>query len=322
LEKKVLILAGGGGHTSIALALAQSLQGKTHLSFLIPENDQLSRSLLSPYGEVDELTKGRYPHSSNYLLPLRFLISTSQSLSKISRGHDLVVSTGSNFCIPPAFIAFMKSIPLVNIESRVAITKPSKTARLLEPFSRWTILQWEEQSKNLRGTVVGPIFPQKRFETKDAGFILVTGGTEGHKPLFDAVVKLDLNRVVMQTGKVPSETYRRLKPEWEFISYSTEFEKLIAESSLVITHQGGGTIFEAVLYEKPLIIVFNPELTRTANTEDMKLLARKVNAPFLDLPDPNKIMDLIQKSSSEKTPQFKNGRENLSQIILQALSNN
>lgn len=317
-----MILAGGGGHTSIALALAQTLQAKIHLSFLIPENDQLSRRLLSPYGEVDELTKGRYPHSSNYLFPLRFLISISQSFSRVRREYNLVVSTGSNFCIPPALIAFIKFIPVVNIESRVAITKPSKTARLLRPFSEWTILQWEEQLKNLKGTVVGPIFPQKRFEIKDAGYILVTGGTEGHKSLFDAVVKLDLNRVVMQTGKVCPETYRRLKPGWEFISYSTEFEKLIAEASLVITHQGGGTIFEAVLYEKPLIIVFNPELTRTANTEDMKLLARKVNAPFLDRPDSNKILDLIQQSSSEKTPQFKNGRENLTQIILKALSLN
>ena len=283
MGKKVLILAGGGGHTSIALALAQALRGKAETSFLIPEKDRLSDELLSPYGPVKELIKGRYPQTSNLLFPFRLAASFYHSFPLINGDYDVVVSTGSNFCIPPALIAWLKSIPVINIESRVAITKPSKTARLLQHFSKKTLLQWEEQKKNLEGVVTGPIFPEKRYEARDLGYVLVTGGTEGHKQLFDAVAELDLEKVVMQTGKVDPAPYREKHPNWTIIPYSTEFEKLVAESSIVITHQGGGTIFEALLYEKPLIIVFNPELTRTANTEDMLVLARKVEAPFLEV---------------------------------------
>ncbi len=314
--EKVLILAGGGGHTSIALALAQALRGKAETSFLIPEGDKLSRELLSNFGPVDELIKGRYPKSSNLLFPFRLLIAFWHTLPQVSSDYNVVVSTGSNFCIPPSVAAWLKGIPVVNIESRVAITKPSKTASLLTHFSRRTLLQWDEQLKNLKGVVTGPIFPEERYEAKDRGYVLVTGGTEGHKHLFDVVNELDLGKVVLQTGKVDPEPYRARHPDWTIIPYSTEFEKLVAESSIVITHQGGGTIFEAVLYRKPVIIVFNPELTRTADTEDMRVLATKVGAPFLENAESTALATLIRDVRSQARPTFENGRVRAAETIL------
>ena len=316
MAKKVLILAGGGGHTSIALALAQALKGEAETSFLVPENDRLSRELLSPYGAVEDLIKGKYPQTSNLLFPFRLLSAFYHSFPKVNRGYDVVVSTGSNFCISPAVIAWLKSIPVINIESRVAITKPSKTARLLTHFSKQTLLQWDEQTKNLNGVVTGPIFPAERYETKDLGYILVTDSTEGHKQLFDAVVELDLKKVVLQTGKVDPEPYKTKRPKWTIIPYLTEFEKLVAESSMVITHQGGGTIFEAVLYGKPLIIVFNHEIPRSANTDDMRVLAKKVGAPFLDHVDSKTIESLILEIGKQEKPHFENGRVKAAEIIL------
>jgi UDP-N-acetylglucosamine--N-acetylmuramyl-(pentapeptide) pyrophosphoryl-undecaprenol N-acetylglucosamine transferase len=317
LVRKILILAGGGGHTSIALALAQALKGKAETSFLIPDDDLLSRELLSPYGAVEELIKGRYPKTSNFFFPFRLVSAFWRSFPKV-RGYDVVASTGSNFCIPPAVIAWLKGIPVINIESRVAITKPSKTASLLTHFSKQTLLQWEEQAKNLSGVVVGPIFPMERYEAKDLGYVLVTGGTEGHKQLFDAVAELNLPKVVLQTGKVDPKPYKIWRPHWTIIPYSTEFEKLVAESSMVITHQGGGTIFESVLYEKPLIIVFNPVLTRTANIEDMRVLAEKIGAPFLDHADSKTIESTIAEVGNRKKPRFENGRVKVAEIILSA----
>jgi UDP-N-acetylglucosamine:LPS N-acetylglucosamine transferase len=319
LGKKVLILAGGGGHSSIALALAQSLKGKVETSFLIPNGDKLSRELLSPYGPVDELIKGRYPNSSNLLFPFRLMASFFYSFSRVRKEYGVVVSTGSNFCLPPSLIAWLKSIPLISIESRVAISKPSKTAQLLQHFAKETLLQWEEQTRNLKGTLTGPIFPEKRHEVRNNGYVLVTGGTEGHKQLFDAISELALEKVIMQTGKVNPSPYRESHPNWEIIAYSTDFERLVAESSIVITHQGGGTIFEAILYEKPLIIVFNSELTRTANTEDIRILAEKVSAPFLERADAKQIESLILKVHSVKKHHFENGCIKATDIIIREL---
>ena len=320
MEKKVLILAGGGGHSSIAFALAQTLKGKAETSFLIPDGDRLSRELLSPFGPVDELIKGRYPNTSNLLFPFRLMASFFHSFSRVKREYGAVVSTGSNFCIPPSLVAWLKSIPVINIESRVAIAKPSKTAQFLQHFAKETLLQWEEQTRNLKGTLTGPIFPEKRYEVKNYGYVLVTGGTEGHKQLFDAISELVLEKVIMQTGKVDPSPYKASHPSWEIIAYSTDFERLIAESSTVITHQGGGTIFEAILYEKPLIIVFNTELTRTANIEDMRILAEKVNAPFLEQADAKKIGSLMLEAHSAKKHHFENGCIKATDIIIRVLN--
>ncbi len=316
MAKKVLILAGGGGHTSIALALAQALQGKTEISFLIPKGDTLSRDILGPYGRVDELIKGRFPRTSNLLFPFRFMAAFYHSFSMVNREYSVVVSTGSNFCVPPAIAAWLKSIPVINIESRVAILKPSRTALFLQRFSDNTLLQWVEQKERLRGEVVGPIFPKKRYEDKDLGYILVTGGTEGHKRLFDTIDEINLPRVIMQTGKVDPDPYRVKHPAWEVFSYSNEFEKLIAESHLVITHQGGGTIFEALMYNKPLIIVFNPELPRTATIEDTETLAERVGAKFMGEVEPWKLRELIE-NVCHKEFLFGEGRDKAAAIILE-----
>jgi UDP-N-acetylglucosamine--N-acetylmuramyl-(pentapeptide) pyrophosphoryl-undecaprenol N-acetylglucosamine transferase len=124
---------------------------------------------------------------------------------------------------------------------------------------------------------------------------------------------------VLQTGKVDPEPYKAKHPNWTIIPYSNEFEKLVAESSIVISHQGGGTIFEAVLYGKPLIIVFNSELTRTADTEDMHVLAKKVGSPFLDHADSKTIFTLITEVEEQQKPHFENGRVKTAEIILNDL---
>jgi UDP-N-acetylglucosamine:LPS N-acetylglucosamine transferase len=128
---------------------------------------------------------------------------------------------------------------------------------------------------------------------------------------------LDLGNVVLQTGKVDPEPYRASHPDWIIIPYSTEFERLIAESSLVVTHQGGGTIFEAVLYNKPLIIVFNPDLTRTADTADIRVLAAKVEAPFLENAEPTALATLIRDAKAQARPNFENGRVKAAEVILE-----
>ena len=319
MKAAILILAGGGGHTSIAVALAQNLREKTKITFLVPRNDWLSEKLLKGYGEVGHLVKPRDPFTPNYLFLLRFPLALIQSFFKVKRGFCLVISCGSNFCIAPALVAWLKGIPVINIESRVALKKHSKTARLLKPFSALTILQWEEQADNLEGVVSGPIFPRPEFEPQKRGYILVTGGTQGHKKLFDAISDSDINDVVLQTGKVDPEPYRRKHPEWKVFSLTVNFQEILAGADVVVTHQGGGTIYEAIIYKKPLIIVHNPELKRTANEEDMRLLAKKVNAKYLTEVNTNKIIEAI-KEMEEYTPlDFPDGTENVTKLILNIL---
>jgi len=319
VAKNVLILAGGGGHTGYGYALAQNLYGRANLTFLAPEGDTLSHKRLSKFGEVYPLIKPRGPKTPHHEFIPRLIRAFPEASKHISGDYDVVVSTGSNFCIPPSILAWLRGIPVVNIESSVRFIKPSKTAFLLQPISALTALQWEEQKNILRGVVVGPLIPKPEVEPRNEGYILVTGGTEGHRLLFNVIARSNLKNVVMQTGKVNPEPYRRIHPEWKIIDYSTEFHKLIAGADVIVTHFGM-TVLEALVYRKPTVIVPNPEWTRAATPEDAKHYARKVNAVIITEITLEKILNAIEEAKEKDQPKLPDGAKNLANIILREIN--
>jgi UDP-N-acetylglucosamine:LPS N-acetylglucosamine transferase len=314
--KNILILAGGGGHTGYGYALAQRLYGKADMYFLVPQGDKLSQERLSKFGVVNFLLKPREAKTPTKEFIPKLAKAFIDAFRKVSNKFNTVVSSGSNFCIPPSLSAWMKGIPLVNIESSVRFTKASKTALILQPFSTITALHWEEQKKLLKkGTVVGPLLPKPEIEPWNGGYILVTGGTLGHKQLFDVISESELKNVVLQTGRVNPEPYKKQHPEWKVIDYSTKFYRLVAGADVVITHFGS-TILEALIYNKPTVVVPNPEWTRTAGVKDAVYLAKKVNAILVSEITLNNILMAIEKSKKVHPPKFPDGAENLADIIL------
>lgn len=312
----MLILAGGGGHTAYGYALAQRLYGRTDLQFLVPEGDKLSYERLSKFGTVNFLLKPREAKTPTSEFIPKLAKAFAEAFKKVPSKFDVVVSTGSNFCIPPSFFAWMKGIPVINIESSVRFTKASKTALLLQPFSAITALHWEEQKKLLkRGIVVGPLIPKPEVEPWNGGYILVTGGTLGHKRLFDVISESKLENVVLQVGKIDPQPYRKRHPKWKILDHSARFYELVAGADVVVTHFGA-TILEALIYRKPTVVVPNPEWTRTAGAEDAKYYARKVNAVMVSEITLENILNAIEKAKGKKHPKLPDGSSNLADLIL------
>jgi UDP-N-acetylglucosamine--N-acetylmuramyl-(pentapeptide) pyrophosphoryl-undecaprenol N-acetylglucosamine transferase len=314
-EKTILILAGGGGHTGLGYALAQRLEGKVSMVFLVPVGDTLSYKRLSRFGRVDYLIKPRGVKTSSCEFAYNLTKAFIMSMKKVKNKFDAVVSTGSNFCIPPALIAVLKGIHLINIEGEVRFTEPSRTARILQPFSTITALQWDEQKKLLRGTVVGPLFPIPEIQTWNGGYILVTGGSLGHKLLFDVVNESDLKNVVLQTGEVDPEPYRKKHPQWKIIRSSHKFPELLAGAEIVVTHFGS-TALEAVAYKKPTVIVLNPEWKRTVGKADAEIFAKKVGATFISEVNLECLGDAIERTKTMENPVLRDGAKVLAQMIL------
>jgi len=312
----VLISAGGGGHTGYGYALAQSLYGKVSLRFLVPEGDILSRDRLSRFGSVDSLLKPRGAKTPVFEFIPRLAKAFMESFNTVPYEFDVMVSTGSNFCIPPAMLAWVNGVPLINIESSVRFTKASKTARILQHFSAITALQWEEQKKLLKkGIVVGPLLPKPEVKSWNGGYILVTGGTMGHKLLFDVVSESNLENVVLQTGQVDPEPYKRKHPEWTIIPFTTRFYELVAGADLVVTHFGSTTL-EAVIYRKPMVVVLNPEWRRTVGKTDAETLAEKLNAAFVWDVNFENLCRAMEEAKRKEPPIFEDGAEKLAQLIL------
>ena len=316
---KVILLAGGGGHTAYAYALAQHLSGKCEIESIVPEGDTLSRLRLEKLGSVRTLIKPRGPKTSFSRFAWRMMLSFLRSYSVIVSRHDIVVSTGSNFCIAPCLYAKIRGNPIVNIESSVRFVKASKTVKILSYIARLNALQWDEQKKLIqKGEVVGPMLANREVQPYDGGYILVTGGTHGHKALFECLSKSGLENVVLQAGPLYSEFLTK-NPKWKVIDYTDRFHELLAGAQVVVTHFGETSLDAALVYCKPIVISVNPEWTRTAGMEDASILAKKLNAVLLDEFTPKSLIDAIERAKQMSRPVYNNGAEVLSNKILEML---
>jgi len=313
--KRIMILAGGGGHTGYARILAEQLRGKAELHFMVPEDDRLSYNLLEPFGEVATLIKPRHPTTPTWRYALRFPKAFHQSLRQIKGENNFVVSTGSNFCIAPAVIAWLKGVPVINIESADRMTRSSQTSRILQPISTVTALHWEEQKKFLKGRVFGPFLPTKEMEPWDGGYILIAGGTYGYKELLDVTSKTDLRDVVLQTGRVDPTEYQRKHPEWKVFSTTDHYKELIAGANTVVAPPGA-TPLEAVAYGKPLVIVRYPMWSKAGTIEDARLFANKLNAPFLSKITTKNLDLAIIKAKGRRRPELQNGAALLAEYLI------
>ena len=311
---RVLILAGGGGHTGYARILAEALSGKAKLLFLAPDDEPISVQRLSPFGDVGTVTKPRHPTTSLWRFKLRFIKAFFQSFKRLPSA-DVVVSTGSNFCVPPALVAWLRGVPIVNLESRVKLLKASGAAQFIGYFSELTALQWEEQTKFHKGTVFGPLLPKRTIEPRDGGYVLITGGTYGYEELFDAAVLTGLKNVVLQTGKIDPAKYSLRKPEWRVFSYTDKFNELLAGAQVVVTPPGG-TPIEAAAYGKPVVIAPYPGWTRAADKEETILFASKIDAVLLGEVTPEGLESAIETAKKRGSKSLEDGTEKLAEAIL------
>jgi len=318
VQGRVLILAGGGGHTGYGYALAEALHKRVSLSFIVPEGDALSKRRMSKFGEVKFLIKPRGPKTPTHAFVVRLVKAFIDSVGLPLREFDAVVSTGSNFCVPPAIVARMRGVPIVNIESPVRFVKPSKSARLLQPFSALTALPWEEQKRLLKGVTVGPILPKPVVKPRDEGYILVAGGTYGHRLLFKTLAESNLKNVVLQTGGLNPQPYINKHPEWKVITVTEKFHELLAGAELVVTHLGV-TVLEAAIYKKPVVLVPNPEWTRTGGPEDAKYLARKINAVLVSEIETETLLEAIDEARNREVPTLPDGAKNLADMVINLL---
>ena len=320
MAKRIIITASGGGHTGYAVALAQRLEKKAEMAFIVPENDKWSKSKVEGYGEILYVKKARGPKDSLAKAIPGLIIAGIQSLEGVKKQYEVFVSTGSNHSVPPAIVAKTKGLKLINIESSVRFTKPSLSVRALQYISDLTILQWPEQKKILpKGIVVGPLFEKPLYPSEDKGYILVTGGTYGHKLLFDTINNLNLDNIVLQTGRINPEPYHKKHPQWIVFDFDPDFQKWIAGASIVVSHLGKTVIDATLTYKKPTIIVPNPEWTLTAGWPDAELLAKKLNAILVKQITPENILKAIKTVRGNKAHEFPDGAEQLAKLILNRL---
>jgi len=317
---KILLTAGGGGHTGYALALAGALKPKATLLFLIDKNDSLSRARLSPLGEIVPVTKPRQPGMPLWKFICRFIFCGLQSLWIWLRHRpDVVVSTGSNIAIPVCIVGRAFGSRIVNVEDSVRIFSSSKTSKYLDLISEFTLLQWTEQLEfhRKKGKYVGLLLPKVARSSRD-GRIIVSPGSFGFKELCDAAAKTDLKNVTMTVGDLDLKGYGR--PGWTVVDKLIGLDDVLASAKVVVTHLGY-TIWEAVNYGVPVVIVPNPRWRRSSVSEMERVarfLQQKGYGIYLPLEQltPERLEETVRRATEMSTATVGRGTEKAAHMIL------
>jgi len=317
---KVLLTAGGGGHTGYAVALAHALKSKALVIFLVDKDDSLSKVRLASLGTVVTVTKPRQPGTPLWRFIYRFILCGFQSLWLwMKHRPNVVVSTGSNIAIPICIVGKALGSRVVNVEDSVRIFSASKTSKYLDLISDVTLLQWKEQLEFhfKRGRYVGLLLPNVPRSTRD-GRILVSPGSFGFKELYDIVAKTDLKEVTMTTGDMDVERYA--KAGWLVVKQLIGLDHELSSARVVVTHLGY-TIWEALNYAIPVVIVPNPKWKKSAVREIERVstfLQEKGYGLYLPTEKltPEKIEDAVRRAEKMSVPQIERGTEKAAQVIL------
>lgn len=318
-NKKLLIIAGYGGHAGYAFAVAHELLklGFRDNVIVVAEGYNFLLDKFKGYGEVCTQAIPRRVGEAIYKGIHRWAIAFYQSARLLSKhSFKAVFSSGSNFSIPLSALSKIKSTPIYTIEAIEHFKKPSRAVKILERMGATVFLHWDEQLEIYpKGVVVGPVYEPPIYEPRDEDYVLVTTGTLGYKELFDAVKKLGLERVVLQTGDVKPEKYLERNPNWIAFKYTSDIHKWIANASLVITQQGLTASIARLAYGKPTIIVWNPRVKLGATKQDVEIYAKKLGIPYLEAPEPRAIKRAMEEAKPANFG-FSNGSRKIAEVLL------
>lgn len=146
MTSRALLVGSSGGHLAQLIALRPWLadRERTWVTFRTPD----AESLLA-----GETTVWAY-HPTTRNVP-NLIRNTLLAIRLLARSRpDVVISTGAAVAFPFFVLARLLRVPTVYIEVYDRIDTPTLTARLCRPFTTLFLVQWEEQRRFARDSVV------------------------------------------------------------------------------------------------------------------------------------------------------------------------
>lgn len=257
--KRALLVASTGGHLAQIVRWSERFGLSSDSIFATFDSEQ-SRSLL----------RGRRVVTLDYVPP-RGLKSAFQAAVQLHRQtrrerFDVVLSTGAAVGVSAYAIGQLRRLPVVYIESVSRFDGPSATGRILEKLPRIERYSQHATWADRPGWRLGPSLlddytavpaPDRAPGSGKGRSIFVSLGTI--KPFrFDALVDAVRDRmragdtVTWQLGvttrdDLPGDVNQELRAE--------EFDRLVADSDVFITHSGVGTLLRALeLGVRPVVV--------------------------------------------------------------------
>jgi UDP-N-acetylglucosamine:LPS N-acetylglucosamine transferase len=132
----ILLVCSSGGHLQQMLALRDAWGPYSHVWVTFDKSD--SRSLLR-----DEPVVFAYSPTNRSLKNLaRNLVVAWRTLRTVRPG--IMLTTGAGVAVPFAWLARLRGVKIVYVESFTRIESPSLTCRLVAPIAHRVYAQWPE----------------------------------------------------------------------------------------------------------------------------------------------------------------------------------
>jgi len=314
-------VASAGGHLSELEALASEV--RAHEAFLV--------TTLSPYSASVLPEMRRFYVRRIVRNPVNFFVNFVQSVSILLREKpNVVVSTGAGDSLPLMWVAIVLGTPVVYLETMARVYQMSLTGRLVRRWASVVLVQWRSLMERYPGSIcVNPLIQLKRsvqpLPSSPSILILTGTGERG----FDRLLRgVDL---LIEEGKLPYPVFAQIGhsnyiprhyPHERFIPHS----KLIASmerSDLVITHDGAGSMREALSLGKPIIVVpresAEGELLFRSDSE----LAQRLDAlGWIEMvKDPREVPHVITQLSSRNPSSEPEEGDDAREVLFEFLHN-
>jgi UDP-N-acetylglucosamine:LPS N-acetylglucosamine transferase len=146
----VLLVGSSGGHLAQLLALRSWWGDRDRAWVTFPTSDAKSQL------RSERVAWAHYPTTRNIPNLIRNTGLAIRLLQTVT--PSVIVSTGAGVAVPFFVLGWLRGIPTVYLEVYDRIDSPTLTGRLVRPFTRLFLVQWEEQRKFYPGSVVvGPL---------------------------------------------------------------------------------------------------------------------------------------------------------------------
>lgn len=146
--KKVLFVAGSGGHTSQLSILLQEIGHRYHSELMLEKTDKLGIEKFSRKYKIytADVIRGKSEPMLTTLLRV-FLNAIESMVILIQANPDCIVTTGPGLGIPICILGKIAGKKIIVIESWSRTKTKSYIGRVLYPFSDLFFVQWPEMLK-------------------------------------------------------------------------------------------------------------------------------------------------------------------------------
>jgi beta-1,4-N-acetylglucosaminyltransferase len=142
---KILVALGMGGHTSQILRLVDKIKDKHELCYLICSDDQTSKAKIRKPGPIYYMKNPRDMKDKNLFTVFFKMFPATRDVNKVLKQArpNVVLCSGPSMAIPLFWIAKLRGIKTIFLESWVRVHHKSQAGKFVYPITDLFIVQWK-----------------------------------------------------------------------------------------------------------------------------------------------------------------------------------